>query len=197
MVAYGSATPQPHAIVEGDSLLVSEPQCFGDHATTLPLRLTVSWSSSVPPPPELGEHDADEASRTAPAMEAVKRSTVSPSLPSTRIRSRTRSSSRPTRRRGAPAPRAPPGTAPRGLDQAGAGGNLIREGLVDGDEAEFRVPRGVGRVEFRVEHGDAEAPHVEEHRELEHRGGGAPRQEGEQHNAAAGGRAPVAGHLWC
>ena len=44
---------------------------------------------------------------------------------------------------------------------------------------------------------EMKAPRVEEPRELEHRGGVALGREGEQHHAAAGGRAPVAGHLWC
>ena len=63
----------------------------------------------------------------------------------------------------------------------GAGGDLVGEGLADGDEGEPRVPRGVGRVEVGVEHGDAETPRAEEPRELEHRGGVALGREGEQY----------------
>jgi hypothetical protein len=83
------------------------------------------------------------------------------------------------------------------LGLVGAGGDLVGEGLADGDEGELRMPRGVGRVEVGVEHGDAEAPRAEEPRELQHRGDVAPGREGEQHDAAADGRAPVAGHRWC
>jgi hypothetical protein len=50
----------------------------------------------------------------------------------------------------------------------------------------LRVARGVRSVEVRVEHGDSEAPSVEERRELEHGVEVAQEWQGEEDNLAAG-----------
>jgi len=69
------------------------------------------------------------------------------------------------------------------------GGGLVSERLVDGDEGELRVARGVRSVEVRVEDGDSEAMSVEDRRELEHGVQVALEWQGEEDDLAAVGAA--------